>query len=331
MKRDFGCRLDKARLVALVEEEGLDEVERADLELHVSQCAVCAAELEQIRELQAHMRKLVQDEVDPPPELKARFDRFLWNEMQFAYTRRQSQKRWFKLDWWMGVFNETAWKVALPVFLVAGSFTLGVFVQQHREDRGISVQQLSELQQEVYDLRAHYFVSNLRSDNPSQRLQALAFRASWRRGAPQPLSLSEPDTAGRGIGLSDAQPRSHLTAGGAFDLDRELKLLLQILLDDGNANVRLAALKQLMDAIDVPEVRNGLILSLEQEPEPILQVTLIQMLSARGETRILPRLQRLLSSEGSSDLVKGFANEARQLLEAHSQPISSSTTINNII
>jgi len=92
--------------------------------------------------------------------------------------------------------------------------------------------------------------------------------------------------------------------------DRLLEALFVLIHDDGNNNVKIAAIDALVKFDNNEQVRIELIAALEKEREPLVQIKLIQSLSLLREQRASEPLQRIIDDELSLPAVKGNASLA---------------------
>ena len=120
--------------------------------------------------------------------------------------------------------------------------------------------------------------------------------------------------------LSYSNPGQRLNALVSFEETEILStehrnVLLSILAEDPNVNVRFTALQKLTDHSAQEEIRQAFLDVLENENEPLIQLSLIKILSDAGEERIIPILQRIVRSDWCEDTVKSYALEAKQSLE----------------
>ncbi len=87
-----------------------------------------------------------------------------------------------------------------------------------------------------------------------------------------------------------------------------LKALVRTLNEDANANVRMAALEGLRRFYAEPFVRKSLIESLDKQNDPVLQITLIQILIEMKEKGAVKPLQKIIEGE---DLLPAVRDEAQ--------------------
>lgn len=93
--------------------------------------------------------------------------------------------------------------------------------------------------------------------------------------------------------------------------DEILQVLIKTLNDDPNSNVRIAALEALQKFYAIPTVKQALIQSLKTQKDPLVQITLIQILATMKEKSILQDLQNFTEDPA---LLKAVKDEAYQAI-----------------
>lgn len=92
------------------------------------------------------------------------------------------------------------------------------------------------------------------------------------------------------------------------DADDEIvKALLNAMLNDPSTNVRLAALDALVKFQEDPAVKKGLIDALSKQSDPMVQITLIQLLVGMKEKEVINDLQNIVDDAGAMQAVKDEA------------------------
>jgi hypothetical protein len=89
--------------------------------------------------------------------------------------------------------------------------------------------------------------------------------------------------------------------------DEVVEALLKTMNEDPNTNVRLAALHALSRFRDDPAVRKELIHSLAKQNDPMVQITLIQLMVQMKEKTVVKELQRIVDDAGTLNAVKDEA------------------------
>lgn len=89
--------------------------------------------------------------------------------------------------------------------------------------------------------------------------------------------------------------------------DDIVNALVTAMNEDPNSNVRLAALEALGKFADEPAVRKALIASLPKQKDPIVQISLIQLMVVMKEKSVVKELQRIVDDAGTMKAVKDEA------------------------
>ncbi|MCU0382648.1 MAG: HEAT repeat domain-containing protein [Cyclobacteriaceae bacterium] len=112
-----------------------------------------------------------------------------------------------------------------------------------------------------------------------------------------PMSASQ-----RMVGVSQAADYS--------SLDEDIiKSMFRLLNEDPNSNVRLAALEALAK-YNTKEIKEQLLISLENQKDPVVQVELIKLLTQDNTQAIKPTLEELIQKEGTEKVVRDAAHSA---------------------
>lgn len=90
--------------------------------------------------------------------------------------------------------------------------------------------------------------------------------------------------------------------------------LENILKNDENVNVRLAAANTLFKHNYLNEVNTLLIESLKTQTEPMIQITLINFLVDNKEKQAVENLKILLERDNTNNIVKQYANKGIKVL-----------------
>ncbi len=86
--------------------------------------------------------------------------------------------------------------------------------------------------------------------------------------------------------------------------DKVIKALLKTLNNDDNVNVRLAAIESLVNYLDNPIVREGLVASIVQQDSPIVQVTLADLMVSLQEKKSIEPFKKLMRTSELNGAVK---------------------------
>jgi HEAT repeat protein len=96
--------------------------------------------------------------------------------------------------------------------------------------------------------------------------------------------------------------------------EKVINALFNSLNHDPNVNVRLAAIEALKQHVDRPEVREQLILSINRQESPMVQIALADLMQALQERNAVPQLRQLLQDENTNELVKDKIKESINVL-----------------
>lgn len=167
--------------------------------------------------------------------------------------------------------NKVKWtlRIAAGFILLLVGFSAGLLINQQPP----AGEQVAALQHEVEQMK-----------------KALVY------GYDRRLSASERISAVR---LSEQLPDQTET------LDSEITdILIYTLNNDENVNVREAAAEALFRFRNDPHIRKALVHSLSRQNDPLMQITLINMLVELKETSAINEMQKLLMDSETRDLVK---------------------------
>lgn len=116
--------------------------------------------------------------------------------------------------------------------------------------------------------------------------------------------------------LSDSSTGTRLEAVYNIDdayekEDNEIiDVLIETLLTDSNANVKIATIEALAKFPNNEKMRMSMVEALKKEHQPLVQIKLINTLSALRETRAKEPLKEIINNQNSFDIVKSNANLA---------------------
>jgi hypothetical protein len=162
--------------------------------------------------------------------------------------------------------------------LLCGTF-LGVYIQSGII-RSKNSDEINQLHSEVMELKKNVFFTMLKTESSSNRIQAVNYADD----------LENPDMP-------------------------VIEVLIETLNNDKNVNVRMAAAYALAKFADQKSVSDSLVESLSKQVDPILQVTLINILVERKERSAIQQLERIIKDESTLNEVRGVAeNGVRQLI-----------------
>ena len=146
---------------------------------------------------------------------------------------------------------------------------LGLFIGLNMRPSSGNQQEIAQLSNDLQDMREMMMLTLLEKQSSSERLKA--------------------------VSLTNEMPQAS---------EKVTKALLQTLNEDPNVNVRLSALDALLPYATNPEVRSGLIGSIQKQESPMVQVALAEVMEALQEKNAVRPLKELLDQERMPKEVK---------------------------
>lgn len=160
-------------------------------------------------------------------------------------------------------------RIAAGLVLLLTGFAAGLLVER----QGASDQQVAALQQEIQQMKT-----------------ALVY------GTTQPVTASERISA---VKLSERVPQNSTSLDGEIT-----EILIYTLNNDQNINVREAAAEALFRFRNEPRIRKALVNSLNKQDDPLMQLTLINMLVELKEKSAINQMQKLFMDSDTREVVK---------------------------
>jgi hypothetical protein len=254
----------------------LDEGARREVRDHISSCAPCRAEIENLTAIWAKLGVLPQEQ--PSGDLRHRFYSMLEGYKSEVESAGKTSARARILSGWKEwfTFRRPAFAAAFSTFLLLLGIGTGWLVS----GSGGKSARLSSLQKEVQDMRQTVALSLLSRPSASERLQGVSYSTALRNPSAKTLTA-----------------------------------LVNTLNTDPNPNVRLAAVEALYLFRNQPGVMDSLTSSLAIQSSPLVQVTLIDLLVEIREGRAAEALKALIKNEKLHPEVKKLAEQGiKQLI-----------------
>jgi anti-sigma factor RsiW len=173
------------------------------------------------------------------------------------------------------------WRRVIPISAAASVafFILGYIGGSIFSKPTIQEEQFAALQDEVRETKNMMILSMLKQSSASKRIMAVNYS--------EELDRLEPE-------LIDA--------------------LFVSLNEDKSENVRLAALEALSRYVGVTDIRQELVKSFEQQTDPIIQISMINMMVNLNEKASVPVFEKLIADENTYESVKNQARQGLKLL-----------------
>ena len=254
----------------------LDQFKQKQIQQHLNECPACKAEVESLTVIWKKMDAIPEEK--PDQALKIRFENML--EVYKQGKKEAKQPFSFK-DSFFSIFE--TWRLKQPAFQFAGSaifliigLTVGYFLHPVISN-GNNVTQLRE---EITNMQQVISLTLLKQESASDRLQGVMYGSK--------------------------------IAGGSSDVLAEL---INTLNNDPNINVRLAAVNALYLYRNSPQIKQGLINSLSVQESPLVQISLVDLLSEIKEEKALNALKELIKKNHlNPDVKKRAQSGINQLL-----------------
>jgi hypothetical protein len=235
----------------------------------------CERCLDELNESQQILNLIPKDEiVKPDDSLRINFYHMLHSEMNKSEKRSKISEYEPVIPW----YNISRYRVAAGIaLLVCGTF-IGLLLHTGFSNSYTS-KELKQLQSEVSDLKKTAMFTMLKEESSSDRIQAVRYVED----------LDNPD-------------------------QNVIEVLINTLNNDKNVNVRLSAAYALSKFADRRAVCDSLVKSLYLQSDPILQVSLINILVERKEKSALRPIQEIISNKRTLKEVRAVAENSLRVL-----------------
>lgn len=167
------------------------------------------------------------------------------------------------------------WQVAASILLMLGVFWAGFYIAKQQNNSQSN--EMAALQQDIKELKAALATSNT-SYSASERIQLVSQQTE-----------QQPD-------------------------EEVIEALISTMHHDASVNVRLAACEALYQFKENRKVREAFIQGLKQQSDPLMQITLIDMLVGMKEKRAVQPLQELTEKKNLLPVVKDKAAQGIGIL-----------------
>lgn len=173
-------------------------------------------------------------------------------------------------------YSKVSYRIAAGIaLLICGTF-IGLFMHGRMSNNSA---ELAQLQAEVSDLKKATMFSMLKQESSSDRIQAVSYAGEF----------DKPD-------------------------DNVINVLVETLNNDKNVNVRMAAAYAISKFAYQREVIDSLVSSLSKQTEPIIQVTLINILAERKEKSAFEPVQKIIANKSTLKEVRSVAENSLHVL-----------------
>jgi hypothetical protein len=236
----------------------------------------CESCLDMVRESKELLQLFAKEEMIKPDEtLRINFYHMLHSEIRKNESLKSSTLQTSKASW----YNRSSYRIAAGfAILICGSFLGALIFSGIRNNSDKS--ELAILRSEVNSIKRTAMFTMLKEESSSDRIQAVYYADD----------------------LENAD-------------ENVINVLLNTLNQDKNSNVRLAAAFALSKYAGQKSICDSLVKSLSLQDDPIVQVTLINILVERKEKSAIKPIQKIISDSGTLKEVKIVAEKGvKQLI-----------------
>jgi HEAT repeats/Putative zinc-finger len=235
----------------------------------------CERCIDNLRDIQQVLNLISKDEmVKPDDSLRINFYHMLHSEINKIKSGKNLLTRKVQVPW----YSHNQYRIAAGIaLLVAGTF-IG-FLLNGRLNNSYASNEVKQLRSEVSDLKKSAMFTMLENESSSDRIQAVSYADQ----------LDKPD-------------------------QNVVDVLVKTLNTDKNVNVRMAAAFALSRFADQQAVSDSLVKSLSLQDDPILQVTLINILAERKVKSALLPIQKIIANRRTLKEVRAVAENSLRVL-----------------
>ncbi len=231
-----------------------------DIEKHIETCSACANEYKQTKELFNSIENIHLK--GPHKELKISFNEVLAAEKSALKNKNQDTKT-FTLNNY-----KIIWQAAAAILLLVSGYLVGYNTNGPNSDSN----QISEVTNEVKDMKHMLALSLLQNESASQRIKAVSYTEE----------IQKPD-------------------------NETIEALINTLETDKSSNVRLAAVYSLSRFKTNSRVKEAFISALNKQDDAMVQIVIINMLVEMEEVKAVDELKELLNKKDLHEEVKSQA------------------------
>jgi len=235
----------------------------------------CEHCLDELRDSQQLMRQMEKEEmVKPQDSLRINFYHMLHSEIKKNEGKNELNLQTALQPW----YSRSQYRIAAGFALLISGIFLGVFLHSGVRS-SFEAKELSQLHSEVNALKKTAMFTMLKEESSSDRIKAVNYADE----------LNTPD-------------------------NNVIDVLIKTLNQDKNVNVRMAAAYALAKFADQRSVSDSMVKSLSNQTDPILQVTLINILVEKKEKNAIKPMQQIITDKSTLKEVKAVAEKGVKLL-----------------
>lgn len=252
----------------------LDKENTELVQQHLTACKQCRQEMEELLEIFELMDKTPEEK--PGEYLRANFMSKLQEEKE-SISKTGSKKPIGKFLFLSGNEGKSylIGRIAAGIAILVTGVLFGLLINMSNSNS-----ELSELKDQVGEMKQMMLLVQLQEDSPSHRIQAVNYIQE---------QITEPDP-------------------------RFIDALIKTIGKDENPNVRMTAVSAMKTYGQEAYVREFLINTLEKESDPLMQITLINVLVELQETGAVDQFRKIMIDDRSMDVVKAQAKRGVDVL-----------------
>lgn len=264
------CETEKEQLTLYMNNQ-LSAAQSATVEKHITECAECRAELETSMQLWNLMDEIQAPE--PAANMQVKFDVMLdVYKKELEYIKRFTVNPLAKLKQLFTL--NPAFTMAYSVILVVVGVGIGLVANKPSGVIAGGGNKIDTLTAQVHDLKETVTLALLQNPSASERIRGVSF-------------TSEIKGENKNI----------------------IKALFTTLNNDDNPNVRLVTLEALTHYANDPVIREGLIASIVEQDNPLVQSALADVMLKLQEKRSVQPFKKLLQQKDLNSMVKDKIEE----------------------
>jgi hypothetical protein len=236
----------------------------------------CERCFDEFKDSQHVMQLMSKDEmVKPGDSMRINFYHMLHSEIKKVDGKNEISLKKPVIPW----YNNSKYKIAAGFAILVCGTILGAIINSGMI-KSYNSNQIKQLHSELTILKKSAMFTMLKEESSSDRIQAVNYADDF----------DNPD-------------------------ERVIEVLVNTLNHDKNVNVRMAAAYALAKYAGQTSVSDSLVHSLSVQNDPILQVTLINILVDMKEKRALETIQKIITDKNTLNEVKAVAQRgAHQLI-----------------
>jgi hypothetical protein len=236
----------------------------------------CEKCLDELMHSQTVLQLIDQEPMENPDEsLRINFYHMLHSEIRKIRANDKTSIKMQSTSW----LQSSIFRYAAAITILVSGTAIGIFIDAGFRNSSQS-DELKQLQTEVFMLKKAALFTGLKDESSSYRIQAVNYADD----------LETPD-------------------------ENVIEVLINTLNHDKNVNVRMAAAYALEKFANSQPVCDSLVMSLSRQTDPILQVTLINILVSRREKNALNPIQQIITNKNTIEEVRSVAENGAKILQ----------------